>query len=155
MRENSGRNTFAVGPEMKLTSFFTISTTLTIPASNAPVKSTAKDWHLRNQRLYQIRPLIAPPFAQRKFLRDIPPGFSVPLYQEKHQDSRVLYHIQRQQCAKRESFRLYKTSIPNTRNSLPSTYSPNKAHPGWPCAIIVLLWSITRSSIPVISAMTV
>lgn len=60
MRENSGRNTFAVGPEMKLTSF-TISTTLTIPASNAPVKKYCKkDWHLRNQRLYQIRPLIAP-----------------------------------------------------------------------------------------------
>ena len=74
-------------------------------AGNTESVTQTIHWHLRNQRLYQIRPLIAPPFAQRKFLRDIPPGLSVPLYQEKHQDSRILYHIQRQQCAKREPFR--------------------------------------------------
>ncbi len=91
---------------MKLTSFFYHQHyTDNSRFKRACEKVLQKDWHLRNQRLYQIRPLIAPPFAQRKFLRDIPPGFSVPLYQEKHQDSRVLYHIQRQQCAKREPFR--------------------------------------------------
>ena len=40
--ENSGKNTFAVGPEMKLIIFFTVNTTLTTPASNAPEKKYCK-----------------------------------------------------------------------------------------------------------------